>query len=442
MKLKRCLANFNSAPLWAAALGMNFFTLLPYASAIDFKIDLPPGAGKTSAVAQSPTLKQVSGIDLPEDDSIVLRRNRPTRSADTAGMNTGSSEIVRIEAVVNETAPRPLSKAGRKVAAAQQPVRGKQPARTRFSNPLSSAISIYESKSFPLPACLENNVAFWHRIYSEADVNDALIHDKEDLGKVFAVVKLPENKVARDEAIRSYRDHFAGILEGLADVVETPSNWTRQQREAAKLFTADELNAPRLRRSASNLRIQTGLRSRFEAGIQRSLRYLPGVHATVINAGLPPDIVHLPHVESSYTPYARSKVGAAGMWQIMPNTMRDLMGSHHINSRNDPRVSTLAAAKLLRQNFEATRSWPLALTAYNHGLNGVLRAVRKTGSTDLCKIIEQYESPSFRFASSNFYAQFLAARSLALQRYEELSKRQGHGKILRPVLASHSKGRS
>jgi membrane-bound lytic murein transglycosylase D len=122
----------------------------------------------------------------------------------------------------------------------------------------------------------------------------------------------------------------------------------------------------------------------------------------------------------------------------MPGTMRMLMGSANISRRTDVRVATTAAAKLLAQNYAETKSWPLALTAYNHGLAGVMRAVRQTGSRDLCVIIDRYESPSFRFASSNFYAQFLAARRLALGHYIQLAKRKGSHRVLKEVLATHT----
>ena len=115
------------------------------------------------------------------------------------------------------------------------------------------------------------------------------------------------------------------------------------------------------------------------------------------------------------------------------------MGQKYISKRMDVGIATQAAAKLLAQNYAATQSWPLALTAYNHGLNGVLRAVRTTGSKDLCTIIERYESRSFRFASSNFYAQFLAARNLALVRYKTLANKRGGNRVLKEVLARHAK---
>jgi membrane-bound lytic murein transglycosylase D len=38
------------------------------------------------------------------------------------------------------------------------------------------------------------------------------------------------------------------------------------------------------------------------------------------------------------------------------------------------------------------KSWPLAITAYNHGIAGVRRAVRETGTDDLGEIAKRYET--------------------------------------------------
>ena len=54
-------------------------------------------------------------------------------------------------------------------------------------------------------------------------------------------------------------------------------------------------------------------------------------------------------------------------------------------------------------------TWPLAIKAYNHGPAGIARAVRETGTTDPATIIETYHGPSYKFASRNFYPEFLAA---------------------------------
>jgi membrane-bound lytic murein transglycosylase D len=63
----------------------------------------------------------------------------------------------------------------------------------------------------------------------------------------------------------------------------------------------------------------------------------------------------------------------------------------------------------LRANYERSRSWPLALTGYNHGIGGMERASRQLGTRDMATIIARYKSRSFGFASKNFYCEFLAA---------------------------------
>jgi hypothetical protein len=58
-------------------------------------------------------------------------------------------------------------------------------------------------------------------------------------------------------------------------------------------------------------------------------------------------------------------------------------------------------------------NWPLAITAYNHGTDGIFRGINTVGSRNLVDIIRRYESPTFGFASKHFYAEFLAAVEVA-----------------------------
>jgi membrane-bound lytic murein transglycosylase D len=115
-------------------------------------------------------------------------------------------------------------------------------------------------------------------------------------------------------------------------------------------------------------------------------------------------------VESSYNPGARSHAGAAGLWQFtVPTGKQYLRIDRSTDERLDPFRASEAAARLLRRNHELTGSWPLALTAYNHGAGGVMRAVREMGTDDIVTIVRQYSGPAFGFASRNFYVSFLAA---------------------------------
>ena len=122
----------------------------------------------------------------------------------------------------------------------------------------------------------------------------------------------------------------------------------------------------------------------------------------------------LPHVESSFNAAAYSKVGAAGLWQFMRSTGRRFMRiDSAVDERMDPFRATEAAAQLLSYNYRLLGTWPLAMTAYNHGAEGMRRAKEQLGTDDIVRIVREYHSPSFGFASRNYYVSFLAALTVA-----------------------------
>ena len=83
---------------------------------------------------------------------------------------------------------------------------------------------------------------------------------------------------------------------------------------------------------------------------------------------------------------------------------------HVIDERNDPFAASRAAGRLLAYNYSITGNWPMAITAYNHGLSGVRRAMREYGDTAYVDILRKYDGRTFGFASRNFYVAFLAAK--------------------------------
>jgi membrane-bound lytic murein transglycosylase D len=91
-----------------------------------------------------------------------------------------------------------------------------------------------------------------------------------------------------------------------------------------------------------------------------------------------------------------------------------------IDERRDPIRSTEAAAEHLRRDYESLGSWPLAITAYNHGRGGMWRATKQVGTKDIGEIIERYQGKTFGFASRNFYPEFLAALDV-VARADDLS---------------------
>ena len=147
-------------------------------------------------------------------------------------------------------------------------------------------------------------------------------------------------------------------------------------------------------------------------GLARSGAVIDKFKQTFLSHGLPVDLVYLPCVESSFNFKAYSKFGAAGIWQFTHSTGRRYMEINYVvDERRDPFISADAAARLLKKNYAELKEWPLAITAYNHGLAGMRRAKNAKGSYE--EIVKSYKSRSFKFASRNFYSEFLAARIVA-----------------------------
>jgi membrane-bound lytic murein transglycosylase D len=274
------------------------------------------------------------------------------------------------------------------------------------------------NEDFPEPKGLKPAVAFWMRVYLEANTDGGLLHDNEYLGVVYENIRFEGADGRRKERIKDgRRDHWEQVLRRLA-LDPTP----RDEAEQEILSAFDRALGHRptsadLRAASQRIRFQLGQRDKFREGLIRSGGYEDAMRDVFRRAGLPEDLAYLPHVESSFNIRAYSKYGAAGMWQFMRSTGRLYMNVDYvIDERLDPMVATVGAARLLGDNYRALNSWPLALTAYNHGRGGMLRAKSLYGD-DIERVVKSYESRSFGFASRNFYAQFLAARKI-LRNYE------------------------
>ena len=276
----------------------------------------------------------------------------------------------------------------------------------------ASAVSA-APRDFPRPKGLERDVAFWKRIYSEVGTDAGLLHDSRNLGIVYEIVKIPTgiSNRSRERHTEKRRKIYRKILLKLAKGKR--SGLSREEKRVLALFEDGVSNA-QLRKSAGRLRFQLGQANKFRAGIIRSGAYKPHILEILRDQKLPLEIANLPHVESSYTPTVYSRVGAAGLWQFTRSTGRRFMQVDHIiDERLDPYRASVAAARLLAQNYRVTGSWPLAITAYNHGASGMRRAARKLGTKDITKIVRNYRSRTFGFASRNFYVEFLAANAVA-----------------------------
>ncbi|MCH7756179.1 transglycosylase SLT domain-containing protein [candidate division KSB1 bacterium] len=272
------------------------------------------------------------------------------------------------------------------------------------------------SRLFPTPESLKPNVEFWKNIYAKYSERDVVIHDSYDLSIVYEVVNMDSlfrginvSERLQWKKIERIKKGYKSILRKLSRKKKLRIESLRgKERYVASLFNG-ELTSKRLLKASRNIRGQNGLRERFRLGLQRSGLYLPYMKKIFQEANLPLELLAIPHVESSFNYKAYSKFGAAGIWQFTRSTGRSYMKiSYEVDERLDPIRATESAALHLKRNHEKLRSWPLAVTAYNHGRNGMIRAKKKFGD-NIGRIVKYYRSGSFGFASRNFYSEFLAA---------------------------------
>lgn len=268
------------------------------------------------------------------------------------------------------------------------------------------------TETFPLPAELKPDVDFWISIFTGYATDEGVLHDSRNLAVIYERIDMPATLSRRERTRRVERER-----KQLQATLRTLASGKRDHLSAAEArvlaLWPQGVSNKRLAAAAKSVRFQQGLSDRFKRGLERSGRWRAYVEEQFAAQGVPVDIAALPHVESSYDPDARSHIGASGIWQFTRSTARRFMRVDHVvDERNDPFAATRAAARLLAYNYSITGNWPMAITAYNHGLAGVRRAMRRYGDTAYVDILRNYNGRTFGFASRNFYVAFLAAREV------------------------------
>lgn len=279
--------------------------------------------------------------------------------------------------------------------------------------------------AFPAPPELRPAVSFWSTLFVRYDGTLQLLHDRDNLNIVWEVVSLPTNPrtraVEETQARALSRRKVDELKERMLRLAQDPSP---QDPLDIEILNNVRLHLPgdtktALLQSAERIRSQRGVADSFQQGLKRCQPYLKDMRRIMRQERVPEEVALLPFVESMFNTKARSAVGASGIWQLMPATARGLglkVGRKR-DDRHNVLKATRAAARMLRQNHTLLGSWPLAITAYNHGPNGVRRAMVQVGSDDLVTLIKTYEQPTWGFSSKNFYAEFLAVLSLVNYRH-------------------------
>ena len=279
------------------------------------------------------------------------------------------------------------------------------------------------SQEFHTDAYVRKQVRFWETIFQRYDSSSVVIHDLDEPLAMIDVIKFDHymqadgtitNVASSDqtELVKRYIQRYETAIERFAKLKEKALSFGPIEKRIFDVYQKDPATLARLYKGDVRLRGQAGLSDTFLLAAKRAQEYLPYMEQVFRANSLPIQLTRLPFVESMFNLAARSKVGASGIWQFMPGTAREFMTVNSlVDERNNPYKATHGAAKLFWANYNELGSWPLAVTAYNHGRGGMQRAMKELGTTQLGTIISRYRSPSFGFASKNFYAEFLAASS-------------------------------
>jgi len=112
--------------------------------------------------------------------------------------------------------------------------------------------------------------------------------------------------------------------------------------------------------------------------------YVPELKPVFAAQKIPPELVWLAEVESGFDRRAVSPAGAAGMFQLMPDTARRFgLSLWPRDQRYQPEPSATASAQYLKYLHDRFKDWRLALAAYNAGEGRVQ------------KLLDRYKTDSY-----------------------------------------------
>jgi membrane-bound lytic murein transglycosylase D len=271
------------------------------------------------------------------------------------------------------------------------------------------------------------NVNFWFQIYTQFESTQVLIHDKNNLSIIYKildfsslvadgmnrnVIYVLQNKITNEK-----RDK---VFEDLKFLANNPFSETPHAQEMIGIIEKSGVEIPQEKSSRikffkslrDNIRSQSGQKNFIKDGIVRSLPYKTFIQSFFVARNLPPELMAVPFLESSFNPKAESKVGASGTWQFMPSVSRAYVPKTNgqYDYRSNVGVISVAASYLMAENFKMLKSWDLAVTAYNSGAKHLLKTKKALKREDMSleEIIQHSDSQHFGFASKNFYSEFLA----------------------------------
>ncbi len=119
----------------------------------------------------------------------------------------------------------------------------------------------------------------------------------------------------------------------------------------------------------------------------KAREYVSNLKPIFSNRKVPPELIWIAEVESSFDSRARSPAGAAGLFQLMPATARRYgLRTWPLDQRLSPEPCAGAAAQYLKALHDRYNDWRLALAAYNSGEGTVDKLLTRHKATNYDQI--------------------------------------------------------
>ena len=226
---------------------------------------------------------------------------------------------------------------------------------------------------------------------------DELVRQKERIDRDIEAVEQqiseesdPDRLAALEQKLNTLTGNAQTTLAALgksdknkaAALAQSGDELDRRIRDILRKFDADTYAVPPIFKERLRFHVDELVKSpnlKFVYG--RKQRYWPMITRQFSALGLPEEMAYVAWAETQFDPKAKSPVGAAGMWQMMPSTAQNygLRVDAKVDERYDPDKETKAAAQHLANLLAeyGTDSFMLAMASYNRGEAGVRRVLHE-----------------------------------------------------------------
>ncbi|MBP6755901.1 MAG: lytic transglycosylase domain-containing protein [Bacteroidia bacterium] len=128
----------------------------------------------------------------------------------------------------------------------------------------------------------------------------------------------------------------------------------------------------------------------------KAKKWFPLIEDILKKEGVPDDFKYVAIIESHLSNVI-SPMGAAGFWQLMPNTAQGygLIINDDVDERYDVEKATYAACKHFKDAYSYFKNWTLSAAAYNVGIGGIQKALKKQNTTSYYDLLLNRETGSF-----------------------------------------------